>query len=194
MHGLINTAVQSFCRDAYGTDVWNDVLRRSGAGVVEFEAMLTYDDPITDAVVNTMARVLSKPREEVLEDLGTYLVSHPNVENLRRLLRFGGVTFEEFLYSLDDLPDRARLAVPDIDLPQLELCDRDEGEFVLICRSPFDGAGHVFVGILRAMADDYGVLALLEHDGPIDGAEQISIKLLERAFARGRQFDLAVVP
>ncbi len=66
----------------------------------------------------------------LLEDLGTYLVSHPNVQGLRRLLRFGGAGFIDFLHSLDELHDRARLAVPDLDLPQLEL--RDHGSADLL--------------------------------------------------------------
>jgi hypothetical protein len=127
--------------------------------------------------------------------LGTYLVSHKNVEALRRLLRFGGVTFEEFLHSLDDLPDRARLAVSDLELPKLELREHAPGMYSLNCSSDLQvfGAnfGHVMVGLLRAMADDYGALVLLEHQGGQLGSETISINLLESSFAEGRSFLLA---
>ena len=191
MHGLINIAIQSFCKDAYGQAAWDKVLRDSGIGLSGFEAMLIYDDPLTDKVLGAMSGVLAKPRDEVLEDLGTYLVSHPNVEALRRLLRFGGVTFEDFLYSLDDLPDRARLAVPDLVLPRLELRDGGAQNFVLTCECAMQGAGHVLVGILRAMADDYGALAFLEHRGRVGQVETVAIQLLEQSYAKGRQFDLA---
>lgn len=191
MHGLVNTAIQSFCRDAYGGATWDRVMRASGTGLAEFEAMLTYDDAVTDEVLRAMADVLGKPREDILEDLGTYLVSHPNVESLRRLLRFGGVSFQEFLYSLDDLPDRARLAVPDLDLPALELRDHSATDYTLSVTSQLAGAGHVFVGILRAMADDYGALAFLEHAGRRAASETISVRLVEQSYAEGRQFDLA---
>jgi hypothetical protein len=48
------------------------------------------------------------------------------------------------------------------------------------------------VGLLRAMADDYGALAVLEHlgDEPGCGEEVVAIHLLESRFAEGRRFDL----
>ncbi|MEM8654010.1 MAG: heme NO-binding domain-containing protein [Pseudomonadota bacterium] len=190
MHGLINRAIQCFVTDSYGADKWVEATRFADLDFVEFEAMLIYDDAITPAVLDAVSHVLGRPRADVMEDMGTYLVSHPNVEALRRLLRFGGVTFVEFLHSLDDLPDRARLAVSDLTLPRIELRDHSQSQFSLICESPIDGYGHVMMGILRTMADDYGALALLEHTGGGNGTETISITLIETEFAEGRVFDL----
>ncbi len=190
MHGLINRAIQCFVSDSYGADKWVEVTRVADLRFVEFEAMLTYADDMTPALLDAVSHVLNRPRNDVMEDIGTYLVSHPNVEALRRLLRFGGVTFVEFLHSLDDLPDRARLAVSDLTLPRIELRDHAPGHFSLICQSPLAGFGHVMMGILRAMADDYGALAVLEHTGSGQGVETISISLIETEFAEGRVFDL----
>ena len=47
------------------------------------------------------------------------------------------------------------------------------------------------VGVLRAMADDYGTLAVLEHLGRNGDQEMISIQLLETGLFQGRAFDLA---
>lgn len=192
MHGLINRAIQRFVTDTYGADRWAETTQVADVGFFEFESMLIYEDSVTPALLDALSAVLKRPRPEVMEDIGTYLVSHPNVEALRRLLRFGGDTFVEFLQSLDDLPDRARLAVSDLNLPRLELLDHAAGCFVLRCDSPIEGYGHVMMGVLRAMADDYGVLALLEHGGESDGIESISITLVETEFAAGRRFDLGV--
>jgi len=190
MHGLINRAIQCFVTDSYGADKWVEATRKADLDFVEFEAMLIYDDEVTPRVLDAVSAVLDRPRSEMMEDMGTYLVSHPNVEALRRLLRFGGVTFEEFLHSLDDLPDRARLAVSDLDLPRIELRDHSPSHFSLICESPIDGYGHVMMGILRTMADDYGALALLDHTGGGNGVETVSITLVESEFAEGRVFEL----
>jgi hypothetical protein len=190
MHGLINRAIQCFVTDSYGTDKWVEAARLADLDFVEFEAMLIYDNDITPRVLDAVSFVLKRPRDEVMEDIGTYLVSHPNVESLRRLLRFGGVTFVEFLHSLDDLPDRARLAVSDLHLPRIELRDHAQARFSLVCDSPIAGYGHVMMGILRTMADDYGVLALLDHHGGANGVETISISLIETEFAEGRVFEL----
>lgn len=191
MHGLINRSLQCFLRDNYGQATWSEVARGACLTVDSFEAMLTYDPALTDAVIDAAAGHLDHPRETVLEDLGTYLVSHPNVEALRRLLRFGGVTFVDFLHSLEDLPGRGRMAVPDLDLPILTLIEESGSKFLLHCRAPIKGGGYVMLGLLRAMADDYGALVMLEHTGSQDSVESISILILEQSFASGRRFDLA---
>ncbi len=48
------------------------------------------------------------------------------------------------------------------------------------------------VGILRAMADDYGALVTLDHRGLRQEREEIEITLVEAAFAEGRSFALGV--
>lgn len=191
VHGLINRSIQCFIRDTYGPRAWADVSHRAGIDPAGFEAMFRYDDALTEAMLEAATGVLNKPRVMLLEDLGTYLVSHPNLEALRRLLRFGGETFVDFLHSLDELPDRARLAVPDLDLPELELVYVDGDTFRLTCRGVRPGFGHVLVGLLRTLADDYGALAYLEHLGECDGTEEVSISLLDSGFSAGRRFDLA---
>ncbi|MCR9115145.1 MAG: heme NO-binding domain-containing protein [Rhodobacteraceae bacterium] len=196
MHGLINRAIELFVRDTYGRRMWLDLSRRLDIGPAEFEAMLDYDDAVTDRVLSDLERLLDKPRCDLLEDIGTYLVSHRNDGALRRLLRFSGVDFVEFLHSLDDLPARARLAVSDLELPQLELREHATQRFSVTVRDPRPGPirfGHVLIGLLRAMADDYGALVVLEHRGGRDGTEIIAVQLLEVRFAEGRDFVLGVV-
>jgi hypothetical protein len=78
-------------------------------------------------------------------------------------------------------------------LPPLELREHAPGHFSLTCGPGLPGFGDVMVGILRAMADDYGALVMLEHNGSSDGRDVISITLIETAFAEGRRFDLGVV-
>ena len=191
MHGLINRSLQCFLRDTYGPQAWGAISRDAGLGFDSFEAMLAYDATLTEDVIRAAMRHLDRPRETMLEDLGTYLVSHPNVEALRRLLRFGGVTFVDFLHSLEDLPGRGRMAVPDLDLPNLTLVGDGDDQFRLSCSNSVNGIGFVMLGLLRAMADDYGTLVLLEHQGFSNQAEMISIQILEESFAVGRRFDLA---
>lgn len=191
MHGLINKAIQCFLRDTYGDTLWLAVAREARLGHDGFEPMLIYDPSDTEAVIGAASRLLDRPREAVLEDLGTYLVSHRNLEALRRLLRFGGVGFTDFLHSLEDMPGRARLALPDLELPQLDLTEEAADQFRLVCRSPVVGAGHVMVGLLRAMADDYGALVVLDHLGVGAHGDVIAVKLLDRRFTDGRPFELA---
>ncbi len=190
MHGLINRALQCFMRDTYGEAVWEEVASHAGLGLRDFEAMICYPDELTFRALDSACTLLNKPRDVLLEDLGTYLVSHENLEPVRRILRFGGDSFHEFLHSLDELPDRVRLAVPDLRLPQIEVREHSPGALTLRCFGACPGFGHVLVGILQAMADDYGTLALLEHKGAGNGEEVVSALLLDADFARGRSFSL----
>ena len=195
MNGLINLMIEWFMRDTYGDTAWAEVMRDLDLGFDGFEALLGYDAQITQHLLDAVAGHLGKAVDEVMEDIGTYLVSHPNTEGVRRLLRFGGVDFVDFLQSLDDLPGRARLALDDLRLPAMELAERGPGLYAL--RVGRDGdmpvrLGHVVLGLLRGMADDYGALALCEHHGQDGGHEVIGICLAERDFARGRSFELGM--
>ncbi|MCX8508343.1 MAG: heme NO-binding domain-containing protein [Rhodobacteraceae bacterium] len=186
MHGLINRSLQFFLRDTYGAALWSSVAEQAGVPPEGFEAMLTYEDALTDRLLAAAAVALSKPREALLEDLGMFLVS---LEPLRRLLRFGGVDYVDFLHSLDELPDRARLAVADIGLPDLELTPGEDGSFRLISGGVAPaGFLPVMAGVLRAMADDYGAFALVDM---AEGGDAVQIELLQTEYSAGRSFDLA---
>jgi hypothetical protein len=196
MQGLVNRAVERFVRDTYGRSTWLAIMRELDLGFSEFEAMLTYDPALTPRLLTAVAAALERPEADILEDIGTYLVSHPNVAAVRRLLRFGGDTFEDLLYSLEDLPGRAALAVPDLHLPPMDVADEGGGLFHLSIGSkdsPGHGFGHLAVGLFRAMADDYGALVVLQHTGTHAGVEQVEIEFLSADHAEGRGFSLGAV-
>jgi hypothetical protein len=191
MHGLVNRSIQRFICDSHGTGPWKEITQVAGLDFSDFEGMLTYKEVYAPRLLDAAAQVLNRPRSEIMEDLGTYLVSHPELESIRRLLRFGGVDFVDFLHSLDELPERARLAVSDLDIPKIEIHAISESSFRLVCDAEIEGYGFVLMGILRVMADDYGALALLDHEGHVAGVETVSITLVLSDFAAGRTFDLS---
>lgn len=192
MHGLINRSVQCFISDTYGSANWAAVAREAKLQQYGGEPMLTAAPGLTSLLIDACHSVLGHPRETILEDLGTYLVSHANMTVVRRLLRFGGVDYLEFLHSLRDLRERARLAVDDLDLPVIDLSEQGAGEYRLSCSVPMPGIGYVMMGMLRAMADDYGALVFLDHLGEAEGCEAVSIQLLDEAHAAGKPFALAL--
>jgi len=191
MHGLINRAIERFLRDTFSGTVWQQIATRAGLPFDSFEPLMIYDTALTKSVVCAAAAVLDRPADSLMEDMGTWLVSHRSGERLRRLLRFGGVGFRDFLHSLEELPARARLALPDLKLPEMRLVDLGGAEFTLATTAPFPGAGYVVVGLLRAMADDYGSLVLLDMAGQGAAGDVIRIQLLDEDFAEGRRFELA---
>lgn len=188
MHGLINKSVQAFLRDNYGPSLWSRVAQDIGIGPEGFEAMLRYDDALTEDLIGAAMAALDKPRAVVLEDIGAYLAT---VEPVRRLLRFSGTDYWEFLFSLEELQGRGRMALPDLEFPELRFNAECRGRFTLEVRGPIPGWGAVIAGLLRAMADDYGALVLIEVIEPQGICERVQVLLLEAAYVEGRRFELA---
>ena len=195
MHGLINRSIQCFLQETYGQALWEQVAYRAQIGAEGFEPMLGYDDGVTQALVSAAARALDRPEAAFLEDLGAFLVS---IEPLRRLLRFGGQGFSDFLMSLDEVQSRGQMALPELELPDLVLEEQRGAWFGFRVQAPYPGWGAVVSGLVRAMADDYGALALIEAEGPIGPqvpgrakAEYVSVELLDARFVEGRSFELA---
>lgn len=200
MQGLVNKAIQGFVTATYGPLRWQALLAQAGlddlVGGDGFDSMASYDDWTTAALLAASGPVLGRSRDVLLEDLGTFLISNPAMDPLRRLLRFGGVSFTDFLFSLEDLPARARMALPELVLPDLSLIEEGGGErFTLICQ-PGTGPlgeefGFVMVGILRALADDYGALAVIDHLGarpsPIENCQGVSPRNPRPAGAPGME-------
>ncbi|MCW1919730.1 heme NO-binding domain-containing protein [Rhodobacter sp. KR11] len=192
MLGLINRSFQFFVIDTWGVEAWETVASAIGLPFAGFEAMLSYDDSALDRVIDASSALLHRSRFSLMEDLGTYLVAHERQATVRRLLRFSGANFTDFLSSIEELPDRGRLVLPDLDLPGLALSDLGGGAFRLRCLSPISGAGHVIMGLLRAMADDYGALVLLEHLGVEGEEEVISIQIADLELYAARPFSLGI--
>lgn len=193
MYGLIHRALQCFAQDIYGEDLWAAVVAEAGLPVQEFEAMLVYPDSYLDDVLTALSNQLDRTPLQVSEDVGAYLVTHKRMETVRRLLRFGGTTYEEFVLSLDDLHDRVNLALPDLDLPRLEVEVYSQTSISVLLEFSRQGFGAVLLGIMRAMADDYGTLVVLElgrssRRGEV--LEIVTVELFKVDFAIGRDFDL----
>ncbi|WP_135448955.1 heme NO-binding domain-containing protein [Tabrizicola caldifontis] len=187
MDALMLRSLQGYIIDTFGTSVWQAVCRRAALPGETFEPMLRYASGTADRVARHAAEVLGRPVETIWEDMGTYLVTNPDNDGVRRLLRFGGMGFVDFLHSLEEMPGRARLALPDLEMPEVELRELGPDRFEIRCRSEPGGMTSVLVGILTAMADDYGVLCLIE-PGPLG---TIQVKILDCAHSAARRFDLA---
>jgi hypothetical protein len=188
MDALLLRSLQSYLLDTFGTARWQEICRTAGQSSMKFEPMLRYEPGLADHVGEVAARVLGRPVEAVWEDVGTYLVANPDREGLRRLLRFGGLHFIDFLHSLEELPGRARLALPDTDPPEITLLQVGPDRFELHCKSVLKAPHRVLKGLVTAMADDYGALCLIE----ADDTDCTAITVLDNRYSRARAFDLAM--
>jgi hypothetical protein len=191
MYGMVNRALQRFLRETYGEDAWADIARAAGLRIDEFEPLVSYPPELTHRLLTAAADRLRQDPGDLLEDLGTHLVAAPSYEAPRRLLRFGGETLAEFLHSVDEVPERLRLALPDFDIPRVEVAFAPPGSFVIGVAPGLPGVSRVLTGVLRGLADDYGALAIIDHAGGPGGEARITVDVRDAAFAKGRRFDLA---
>jgi hypothetical protein len=188
MDALLLRSLQDYVRDTFGPAVWQAACRHAGLKVETFEPMLRYDPGMADEVAAHAAIVLRRPVDAIWDDMGTHLVTSPGRNGVRRLLRFGGISFADFLHSLEEMPGRARLAMPDLELPEVSLTETEPNRFELRCRSHLRGTLRVLVGVLTAIADDYGTLCVIE----AEEADLIVIRILDSSHAKARRFDLAM--
>jgi len=197
MHGLLNRAIEGYLCETFGRLAWESICADAGLGFSRFESLEHYDDAITERLLAAAVARLGRSRAALLEDMGTYLVVNPRLEGLRRLLRFGGATFGDFILSLEDLPYRGRLALPELSLPALICEETGPGRFELTTRWHLPGYSAVFTGILRAMADDYGTLVMIdaeERAAPDGRTEVICVRVLDGEYSRARDFHLSGQP
>ena len=185
MQRLINRSIQHFLTQTYGAGLWALVAADAGLGEEGFETSMVAANCKTDTVIDAAARRLGKDRLALLEDPGIHLAM---LEPVRRLLRFGGASFEDFILSLDELPERVRMAVTDAYFPTIETGQHGPGQYLVHVRGDMAECPAIFAGALRAMADDYGALVLI---GAPDGGA-LRIEVLVDQFTPGRRFDLAL--
>lgn len=164
MHDLVSRAIEKFLQE--------EQVQGLEAGLLPPGQMLL------DA-----AQQLGKPADELIEDLGAWLVRQ---DEIWRLLRFCGSDFLDFLLRLDELPERIRLITDDLDIPEFALSRSADGlVWVTIQGGPPIWAP-LLSGLLRAMADDYGTLCVITRSD--DG---ICIDVSDAAFAEARTFRLS---
>ena len=191
MLGVANKAIEAFACQRYGDKLWADLLIDLSLPGYEFEAMLTYEDGITYDLINRLAKRQSKMHQDVLEDIGGHLVAKDSQASIRRLLRFGGATFEDFLLSLDDLNDRVALALDILEMPMIRVFPMSAEKIHVRVAPKWHEFSDVLVGLLRALADDYGALVFMYRLTDTDQTECIEVILIDHHHTAGTSFDLA---
>ena len=72
MYGLINKALRTMVTDGHGSDVWDQIMEKSGVSEDSFISMQKYDDSVTYSLVGASSEVLGAPAEACLELFGHY--------------------------------------------------------------------------------------------------------------------------
>lgn len=181
MHGLVNRAIEEFTRSTYGDGMWAGAAAAAGVDPRGFVVMRVNGDATTRTLIAELARRLSRSEGDLAEDIGAWVARIPTI---RRLLRFAAPDFAGFMTVLPEMGDRITMVVRGFELPRIRVRAAAHGWCVAI-----EGDGvwpHVLSGILHAMADDYGVLAVISVR-----PEGLSVSVPLTDFSEGRPFSLS---
>lgn len=181
MHGPVNRAVEEFSRATYGEEVWTTAAVAVGVDPRGFEIMDHSEAEVTGRLIAGLAAQLDRSPSELAEDLGAWVAQ---LAPMRRLLRFAGSDFAAFMMSLEELRDRGQMVVRRLSLPVLSVTPVLQGWKVASDCDPL--WLHAVAGMLHAMADDYGVLAVIEVD---EGCILIDVPVVD--FNAGRPFSIS---
>jgi len=182
MNSLLNRGIEEFLRSTYGDTLVQAVAQdaHSQSGMV---APLGAGFGLP--ALHRAAMRLCKPFTEMVEDLGAWMT---RIEPVRRLLRFSGRDFKDFLLRLEELPGRAHLVLPSLQVPRLQIDAIDDSVWVKML-DPDDHWRFILSGLIRGMADDYGALCLIS-----TGDHLIRIDIWDEKFSEGRMFTLHNTP
>lgn len=185
MQGLIHYSVETFIRQRRGEAAWAETAIRAGLDSRGFHAFRHYPPQMLDALISAGCAVFGLDQAEFLDDLGQWLAG---TEEVRRILRFSGASYADFVFALEHLHLRGEMVLPSLDLPRITVTQKAGGRFDLDIADRAEWAA-VICGVARAMADDYGVLAFVEIK-----RGRIRIDVPDTRFGPGRDFSLATIP
>ncbi|SDE25262.1 Haem-NO-binding [Paracoccus isoporae] len=182
MHGFLIRGIELFLRTRHGEEIWCAACADAGLDRRGTQMMGSYRTEAAQRLLQAASAALQIRRDELLEDIGGWI---PRLDSIRHVMRFSGSCYEDFVLSLDDLHDRGRVVLPGLDLPKIATQVTGPNAYHLRITSAEADWYPVLAGFLRGMADDYGVLALVEGDGT-----SLDVRIADTAFARGSRFSL----
>lgn len=164
MNGLINRSFELFIRDSHGERIWDRLARQARVDPRGFFLLQRSADDITQALVTEASKILGKPADELAEDLGGWLTRR---EPIRRLLRFSGRDYPEFIEAVSEFPGRALMVIDSLQVPDIHVTAHSAAGYEVRIDSDSAFLTMMLAGVLRGMADDYGALAVIQINGPV---------------------------
>ncbi len=172
MYGLVNKAIKELIVSEHGEASWQRVRTAAGVDVDEFIRMEQYPDSLTYDLVAAASEELGVPPVKVLEVFGGHWVKYTGQQGYGDLLDMAGATLFDFLENLDALHTRVGLNMDKLRPPSFEVEDRTDHSLVLHYRSVRDGLAPMVTGLLKGLAEKFGVAVdVTLRDSKSDGAD-----------------------
>lgn len=163
MYGLVNQAISDMVTERHGPEIWERIRERAGAPPIPFDAMKSYPDALTYALVGAASDVLDTPAEQLLVAFGHYWVLETARRHYGHLLDLAGGTLREFLGNLDDMHGRVAITFERLQPPAFAVEELDGGDLLVHYRSDRAGLAPFVHGLLLGLADRFGTPIAVEH-------------------------------
>jgi hypothetical protein len=151
MYGLVNKALKDMICKEHGPQQWARILVAAGLDEDNFISNAPYPDELTYKLVGAASAELGLPAEDVLHSFGEWWVVVTAKEGYGNLLKSGGKTLTKFLLHLPSLHTRIVLIFPELQPPEFECSDVEDGSLLLHYRSHRKGLSPFVVGLLRGL-------------------------------------------
>lgn len=163
MYGMVNQAIQSYIENNYGEDVWQDILTMAHVDHDRFEQLISYDDDISYRLVGAIGKRLDLRTEQVLETFGEFWPVYAMGTSFKELVKFGGDTFLEALDYLDEMHERVKIAMPNLNPPSFEVEKLSVNSYRLHYYSQREGLAPMVTGLLYGLARQYETSIEVRH-------------------------------
>ena len=121
------------------SNLWQERAPKYSRALLETLSLIAYKQPITRGEIEQVRGVATGSNiiKTLLEREWINVVGHKEVPGRPELFGTTNQLLDYFnLKSLDDLPDRTRLALSELHLPWIELREDSDGQYSLICAAP----------------------------------------------------------
>ncbi|MEO0344438.1 MAG: diguanylate cyclase [Pseudomonadota bacterium] len=163
MLGLINQGLRSFVLAFHGEKSWSAMRARRAELPEDFEVLLDYPPDITTTLLAEIAMIRDVDRRDVLEDLGTYLVTNLWEARIRDLILTCGADFNNFMARAPVILQALEQIEPRSNCKAFSFKTKAKGQYEIRNSGDMLYAAPLIVGVLRAIADHFGALVTLKH-------------------------------
>ena len=155
MYGLVNQAVMDLAIACGGEACWDAVRRRANLDDEGFVGTKNYPDSITYDLVQAASEVLEQPAEQILEAFGRHWILYTGRQGWGVLLDASGSDLRTFIESLAALHVRVQFTMPEMQMPEFDVYDGEDGSLVVEYRSTREGLAPMVRGLLLGLVEHF---------------------------------------
>ena len=184
MLGLVNRGLRAFVMKYHGRSAWQRLVASDPPLPSDFEVLMDYPADMTHALVAKIADLRSISQPDVLEDLGTFVVTSFWDARLRDLLLSCGGDFSEFMENLPHILSGVAKVNRVYGNWRISIEQRSRDQFELRYHGSLGAVSSLVIGLFRALADQYGALVTCSHRRSINDVEPMEAFVI-RIFDKG---------